>query len=179
MKCRCLRLTVAVLLILALALSSAAFAGCKKTDGKETSDGIVISPSFMLYIGAVIENETELTARLGEPVKRQESQSCIAVGTDVNLVYDGFSITLYPHEENAHVIGAIKISSAEYSTVSGIRPGDNIASMELSPYSLTYAATNTYTYTLGSSSDFLIASTDSEGNIANIILGSNEVSSSN
>ena len=170
---------IPLVLILTLTLIAAAFAGCSTQGKKETSDGIVISPSVKLYIGAVIENETELTAKLGEPVKRQESQSCIAVGTDVNLSYDGFSIVLYPHEETAHVIGSIKISSDKYSTVSGMRPGDNIASVDPSGYTLSYSATNTYTYTMGSSENYLIVSTDGEGNIASIILGSSAFDTAN
>ena len=170
----------AVALVLTAALL-ALFSGCRPSGPKtaESADGIVVSDSLKIFIEDVVENETELTARLGEPVRRQESQSCIAVGTDINLDYEGFSITLYPHGESAHVVGSIKITSSKYATATGIRPGDNISSLDSSPYTLRshYDSVNesgTFTYFMGDSVYFLVASVDDPGVITRLILGSSE-----
>ncbi len=169
---------VALLLTAALL---AMFSGCRPSGPKtaESSDGIVVSDSVKIFIGDVVENETELTARLGEAVRRQESQSCIAVGTDINLDYEGFSIALYPYGETAHVVGSIKITSPEYATATGIRPGDNISSLDSSPYTLRshYGSVNesgTFSYFMGDSVYFLVASADDSGTITRLILGSSE-----
>ena len=162
-----LLLTAAILML----LPGCAPAGKKNSSG---TDGIVLSDSFTISIGDVFENETELTARLGEPVRRQESQSCIAVGTDVNLSYDGFSLTLYPSGESAHVVGNIKLTSPSFATVSGIRPGNSLSSLDASPYSLRSHTGSDYTYFLDNSSCFLIVSVDDSGAITRLILGSSE-----
>ena len=141
---------------------------------RDHTDGIVLSESFTIAIGDVFENETELTARLGEPVRRQESQSCIAVGTDINLSYDGFSLTLYPSGDSAHVVGNIKLSSPSFATIRGIRPGDALSSIDATPYSLSSHSGSDYTYFLDNSSCFLIVSVDDSGAITRLILGSSE-----
>ncbi|MBO4327683.1 MAG: hypothetical protein J5950_10465 [Clostridia bacterium] len=170
------RQAAALLLIIAI-VAAIVPAGCAPRgpgkDNKNSTDGIVISSSLALYIGAVVNNETELTAPLGEPVRRQESQSCIAAGTDVNLEYDGFSITLYPDGNGAHLIGGIKISSAKYATVFGVRPGDSLSAIDPAIYSLKTADGGNYTYIMGESGYFLIASVDDAGNISRIVLGLN------
>ena len=167
-------LTIAVIIAVAATL---ALAGCTPQgpgkNAKNSTDGIVINSSLTLYVGAVVNNETELTAPLGEPLKRQESQSCIAVGTDVNLEYEGFSITLYPNGEGSHMIGGIKITSAKYATASGVRPGDGLNAIDPSIYSLKTVSGGNYTYIMGESEYFLIASVDDDGNITRLVLGYN------
>ena len=162
--------------ILIVAIAAAfVLAGCtpKKpgADNENSTDGIVINSTLTLYVGAVVDNETELTAPLGEPLKRQESASCIGVGNDVNLTYDGFSITLYPHGDSAHVIGGIKITSSKYATVSGVRPGDDLTAIDPALYSLKTVEGGNYTYVMGDSEYYLIASVDDEGNITRIVMG--------
>lgn len=168
----------AAALVLIIAVIAALIpAGCTPrgsgVDNGTGSDGIVVSSSLTLFIGAVVNNETELTAPLGEPVRRQESQSCIAAGTDVNLEYDGFSITLYPDGNGAHLIGGIKITSSKYATASGVRPGDGLTAIDPAIYSLKSADGGNYTYIMGESDYFLIASVDDAGNISRIVLGLN------
>ncbi|MBR7061450.1 MAG: hypothetical protein IKI42_00260 [Clostridia bacterium] len=79
-----------------------------------------------MMIGAPL-NETPFEGLL----ERQESNSCIGSGTDVNYRYEDFSITAYPDGSGGHFVGMIKIEGSGVETVSGLRKGMSRADAEM------------------------------------------------
>ena len=114
--------TITALLVCSALLICAS--GCGKSN-KRAQEGIKLADGRTLMIGAPL-NETPFEGLL----ERQESNSCIGSGTDVNYRYENFSITAYPDGSGGHFVGMIKIEGSGVETVSGLRKGMSRADAE-------------------------------------------------
>ena len=165
-----------ILTAVVMILSAGLFTSCNKNgENGGLDEGLYVDGKAVVKIGTVFSEDAELTGTLGTPLDRQESASCLGAGTDINFIYDGFSLTAYPYgDAGQHRVGQIKITGDQYSLSTGVSVGDNISSMESASYGLASHTGSSYTYDACGGQCSLVVSTDESGIITRIVLNLND-----